>query len=134
MAVVGDLFADARRGRAMGTVMASFSVASIVGIPAGLFLANKLAWWAPFAAIGGMCVPVWLLVWHLLPSVRGHLHRRHANPWREYREVLFRSSHVRSYALTTLLVMSSFMVVPYLTRHRRFGKHDARRLVVGLLA
>src|SRR5437867_856865 len=42
LAVVGDLFADARRGRAMGVVMSSFSVASIAGIPAGLFLAEHL--------------------------------------------------------------------------------------------
>jgi MFS transporter, DHA1 family, inner membrane transport protein len=117
MAVVGDLFADARRGRAMGIVMSSFSVASIAGIPVGLFLADKLAWWAPFAVIGAMCVPVWLLAWFVLPSVRGHLHRRHSNAWREYREVLFRSTHVRSYLLTTLLVLSSFMVVPFLTSY-----------------
>jgi DHA1 family inner membrane transport protein len=117
MAVVGDLFADARRGRAMGAVMSSFAVASIVGIPAGLFLAEYFAWWVPFAAIGGMCIPVWLTAWLVLPPIRGHLHKRHPNPWREYREVLLRSTHLRSYVLTTLLVMSSFMVVPFLTSY-----------------
>ena len=101
----------------MGIVMSAFSVASIAGIPAGLFLAERFAWWAPFAAIGGMCVPAWLLAWFVLPPVRGHLHQRHANPWREYREVLTRSSHLRSYVFTTMLVMSSFMVIPFLTSY-----------------
>src|SRR5207253_9319070 len=103
MAVVGDLFADARRGRAMGVVMSSFSVASIVGIPAGLFLAEKIAWWAPFAAFGGLCVPVWVLAWFVLPSIRGHLHKRHPSPWREYRRVLLRPTPLGAELPTTIL-------------------------------
>jgi predicted MFS family arabinose efflux permease len=114
-AIVGDLFADARRGRAMGAVMAAFSVASIAGIPAGLQLAEWFGWWAPFAAIGMLCIPIWPLTWFVLPPLRGHLHRRHSNPLVEYVEILTRPTHLRSYLLTTLLVMSSLMVAPYLT-------------------
>jgi DHA1 family inner membrane transport protein len=117
MAVVGDLFADARRARAMGVVMTAFSVASAAGIPAGLFLAQEIAWWAPFAAIGGVCLPFWVLAAFVLPSLRGHLHRRHTNPWMEYRDILTRPTHLRAYALTMLLVMSSFMVIPFLATY-----------------
>jgi predicted MFS family arabinose efflux permease len=115
--IVGDLFADARRGRAMGAVMAAFSVASIAGIPAGLKLAEWFGWWAPFVAIGALSVPVWPLALFLLPPLRGHLHRRHTNPLVEYLEILTRPTHLRSYLLTTLLVMSSLMVAPYLTTY-----------------
>ncbi len=117
MAIVGDLFADARRATAMSFVMSSFSVAIIMGIPVGLALAQRFTWWTPFAAIGALCIPFGAMAFFVLPTVRGHLHRRHANPWREYGEVLTRPTHLRAYLLTTLLVMSSFMVAPFLTTY-----------------
>src|SRR5262249_31757973 len=41
LAIVGDVFPNSRRGQAMGVIMSSFSVASIIGIPLGLLLANS---------------------------------------------------------------------------------------------
>jgi predicted MFS family arabinose efflux permease len=41
MAVVGDVIPEIRRGKAMGIVMSSFSVASIFGVPLGLYLAKR---------------------------------------------------------------------------------------------
>jgi predicted MFS family arabinose efflux permease len=117
MAIVGDLFADARRATAMSFVMSSFSVAMFMGIPVGLAMGQGLSWWAPFVAIGGLCVPFGAMAFFVLPNLRGHLHRRHANPWREYGEVLTRPTHLRAYLLTTLLVMSSFMIAPFLTTY-----------------
>ncbi len=115
MAIVGDLFADARRATAMSFVMSSFSVAMIMGIPVGLALGQGVAWWAPFAAIGALCLPFGAMAFFVLPTVGGHLHRRHANPWREYGDILTRPTHLRAYLLTTLLILSSFMVAPFLT-------------------
>ena len=43
MAVIGDLFPPEKRGRATGAVMSSFAVASIMGLPLGLLLA-ELVW------------------------------------------------------------------------------------------
>src|SRR5579884_2781678 len=52
LAIVGDVFPESRRATAMGVVMSAFSVASIVGIPAGIFLANQSSWRAPFTVLG----------------------------------------------------------------------------------
>lgn len=43
MATVGDVFPEARRGAATGVIMSSFSVASIIGVPFGLYLAHLLS-------------------------------------------------------------------------------------------
>jgi len=48
LAIIGDVVPDARRGRAMGLVMAAFSVASVLGVPLGLFLAGLSDWHTPF--------------------------------------------------------------------------------------
>src|SRR5262249_39096820 len=51
LAIVGDVVPMERRGAAMGLVMSSFSVASIVGVPLGINLAALLNWHVPFYAI-----------------------------------------------------------------------------------
>ena len=43
-AIVTDLIPFKRRGRAMGTIMATFSITSIFGIPTGLAIANAWGW------------------------------------------------------------------------------------------
>jgi predicted MFS family arabinose efflux permease len=116
MAIVGDLFADARRGTATGAVMSAFSVATVAGVPTGLFLANKFGWWAPFAAIGGLSLPVLAMAWMVLPPLRSHLSgRRNVDPVKEFVEVITQPTHLRAYVLMILLVTSSFMVIPYLS-------------------
>src|SRR5579871_557621 len=73
LAIIGDLFSDSRRGRAMGVMMSAFSVALIVGVPAGLYLANRFGWRSTFGVLGVVSALVLLLVLRVLPPLRGHL-------------------------------------------------------------
>ncbi len=43
MAIIGDVFPDERRGRATGILMSAFSLASVLGVPFGLFLGTSTA-------------------------------------------------------------------------------------------
>ncbi|HTU22076.1 MAG TPA: MFS transporter [Gemmataceae bacterium] len=115
LAIVGDAFPGMRRGRAMGAIMSAFSVASIVGIPAGLYLANDLNWRAPFAALAFLGAAVLVLVGFVLPSMRGHLvrGRQIVNVW----SIFCEPTHLRAYLLMTALVLSSFLIVPYLASY-----------------
>lgn len=45
--IVADVVPFERRGRAMSMVMSSFSVATVAGVPMGLWLATRLGWQAP---------------------------------------------------------------------------------------
>jgi predicted MFS family arabinose efflux permease len=115
LAIVGDAFPGARRGRAMGAIMSAFSVASIVGVPAGLYLANLVDWRAPFVALAGLSAVVFVLVFLVLPPMRGHLVRGRtaAHLW----SVFLEPSHLRAYLLMIALVLSTFMIVPYLASY-----------------
>ena len=79
LAIIGDVLPDARRGLGMGVIMSAFSVASILGVPAGLFLANLSTWRTPFVVLGLLSVAVLGLAWAccrrcadiwLIPDVR----------------------------------------------------------------
>src|SRR5205823_945439 len=73
LAIIGDVFADYRRGTATGVVMSAFSVASIVGVPAGLLAASRFGLGAPFTILAALSAATWVLAAWLLPPLRGHL-------------------------------------------------------------
>ena len=114
LAIVGDSFPPSRRGTAMGVVMSGFSLASVAGVPAGLLLAQSSPWgWrAPFAVLAVVSVVLFAFAWLLMPTVRGHLAGSHRPTalW----DIATRPAHLRAYLLMTLLVFSTFMVIPYI--------------------
>jgi predicted MFS family arabinose efflux permease len=115
LAIVGDAFPGPRRGRAMGAIMSAFSVASIAGVPVGLYLANRMNWRAPFVALGILSAAVIVLIGLVLPPLRGHLVR--GRPAINLRSIFIEPTHVRAYLLMTALVFTSFMIAPYLASY-----------------
>jgi predicted MFS family arabinose efflux permease len=116
LAIVGDVFGIERRGTAMGIVMWGFSLATVLGVPVGLVLAEGAGdWRVPFAAIGGLGFLLLALCWYALPPLRGHLRADGvAHPRVNLWAVLSEPTHVRAYALSVALVMSTFLVIPFL--------------------
>jgi predicted MFS family arabinose efflux permease len=112
MATVGDVFGDHRRGTAMGVVMSSFAVASIVGLPIGLYLAEHGGVGLPFIALAGLCTVVWLAAFWIMPSLRGHINAQHANysMWK----IATAKSHLLAFAFTITIVFGAFSVAPFI--------------------
>ncbi|MES2856534.1 MAG: MFS transporter, partial [Bdellovibrionota bacterium] len=71
--VIGDSFPEKNRGAATGTVMSSFSLATIVGVPVGIFLAESWGWRIPFLALGFTSIPLMIGCLMCLPSLREHM-------------------------------------------------------------
>lgn len=115
LAVVGDAIPPARRGAAMGTIFSAFSLASIAGVPAGLFLANRLGWHAPFFLLTALSVAILILAGKALPRMGDHLARAKDSPWTGIKAILGKGNHWLAFALTVFMTMAGFMVVPYLS-------------------
>lgn len=73
LAIIADAIPPERRGKALGAVMGAFSVASILGVPAGLELAERFGWRAPFFAVAGLGLLITLAAVGVMPAMRGHL-------------------------------------------------------------
>ena len=114
MAIIGDVFPNERRGAAIGAVTSAFAVASIVGLPAGLLLATHFGLGAPFFALAGLSVPVWIAAYFRLPSLSSHRQRVAGKIWDEFKQVMTHPSHLRSFAFMFALVMGTFTVIPFL--------------------
>jgi predicted MFS family arabinose efflux permease len=120
LTIVSDVFPESRRATAMGVVMSSYSVANIIGIYAGLEVAEWLGWWGPFAVLAALCLPVLGLAWYVLPPLRRHLERNHYRPetlaevMNHLIEMICKPRHLRAYALATAMMLSSWTIIPYL--------------------
>ncbi len=114
MAIIGDLVPAERRGRAIGTVMASYGLCAVAGVPLGLALASAWGWRAPFWVICALAGVLWLCALRLLPTVDRHL----ATPGEEQGRLSLASGRGSGLAwgwvLTFSVVFSSFLLIPYL--------------------
>ncbi|PHK98477.1 MFS transporter [Neolewinella marina] len=75
LAIVGDVIPLARRASAMGWVMTAFSAASVVGVPAGIWIAAEYSWHAPFYATAALAAIFVTVAFFFVPPMRGHLRR-----------------------------------------------------------
>jgi MFS transporter, DHA1 family, inner membrane transport protein len=115
MAIVGDVFPEHRRGRAMGALMSAFALASVAGVPAGLFLGTKWGWHVPFMALVVLGLPVLAIGAITLPPLRGHMHKAHSHPLQTLVETLAHPNHLKAFALTCSLMIGGFALIPYIS-------------------
>jgi predicted MFS family arabinose efflux permease len=113
LAILGDVIPPERRGYGMGMVMTAFPLASVLGVPAGLFLANAFEWHAPFVLLGGLSVPIWLVASRFLPALPPSAVRTH--PGRQMWEILTHPVHVRGFLVTAALVFAGASIIPFLS-------------------
>jgi predicted MFS family arabinose efflux permease len=111
--IVADVIPPARRGKAVGAMMGAFSVASVAGVPLGLWLAETYGWRAPFFAVAGLGLVVNALAIFLLPPMRMHMEASKAQQHRvSTRELLSRPTVQISYLMTAVVMMAGFIVIP----------------------
>lgn len=115
ISIVADVVPSSRRGRAMGAVAGAGSLASVAGVPAGLLLAEHLGWRAPFFAVAALGLLAMVGAVWLLPPLKGHLA---PGPVRAGTLALLSRPLVRtSYAMTALVMMAGFLLIPNLSAY-----------------
>lgn len=118
LAIVGDAVPEARRGAAMGLVMSAFSVASIGGVPCGLYLAQLWSWHAPFFALAGLSLVILAMAAWLLPPMRGHLaHAREAHPAARVWAVWMERDHQMAFLFMAVLSCAGALIFPYIATY-----------------
>lgn len=118
LSIIADLVPVERRGRALGAVMAAFSVASVAGVPMALKMAEYGGWRTPFFVVAGLGLLVAAAAIFYLPPVRGHLEpgRQAAHPV-GVMELLGRRDVQLSYLLTALVMMAGFVIIPNISAY-----------------
>ncbi len=117
LAIVADVVPASRRGRALGSMMMAFSVASVFGVPMGLVLAQWGTWHTPFVVTALLCLLAAGGAQRFLPSLHDHV--RDVPPESARREMiestrrLLGEPAVRlSYGMALMSAFGAFMLIP----------------------
>ncbi len=114
---VADVVPQIRRGAAMGVIVSAFSVASVLGLPIALYLANLYGWRSPFFAIVIVGIPILYLASKVLPVMPGSTIPPVGNYRSRFQKMLTAPGHFYAFRLTAILVASGFIMIPYLSMY-----------------
>ena len=128
LSIVADLFGYERRGAAMGAVMSSFAIASTIGVPLALYLANLFSWHAPFIFVVGLGVVIVFLVIKYIPNMDSHIQEKDDSKHRFHVLLNVLQSREQSLALvfSALVMMGHFLIIPFINPYLEFNKHYSR--------
>ena len=123
LAIVGDVIPFERRGMAMGIVMTAFSVASVVGVPVGIYLAALYDWTVPFLAVGIIGAIVTVVMFFTLPQMRDHLTdaSERTNPFRNITNIFLNPNQARALLFSISLMFGHFMIIPFIAPYMQLN-------------
>ncbi len=134
LAIVGDIIPNERRAQAMGIIMMGFALASVVGIPLGLILANSFSWQMPFYVICGLGFIVLLCIFIFIPNVNSHLKQPLKHTTKDfYRAIFSNKSTMIALSLPAIMVVAHMAIIPYITDFSVNNLHLSRTHDVPLM-
>ena len=116
LSMVADLIPFERRGAAMGVVMSSFSIASVLGVPLGLYVAQIFDWHAAFYLIVIVGIVFWIMSYLILPSVKVRTTKLSLKEnIKNFKTILIQKDYLQSFTLTSILGFGIFSIVPFIS-------------------
>jgi len=97
-------------------------VASVLGVPAGLWLARLGGWRAPFFTVAALGVVVTVAAMSMLPPQRGHLSAERRAAPTPFRDVLSRPVVQLALACTAAGVIANFALMPNISAYLQFNR------------
>ena len=118
LSLVTELIPFKRRGAAMGVVMSAFSIASVIGVPLGLYLANMFDWHAAFIFICLVAAIFWIASIVYLPAVKvDHEPTSIVQNLKNFKTILIQPDYLVSFSLTVILAFGVFGIVPFISAY-----------------
>ncbi|MGZ5282118.1 MAG: MFS transporter, partial [Bacteroidia bacterium] len=95
------------------------SLASIFGVPFGLFLATKLGWHAPFLFLVGIALVVAVLIYFYMPHMHAHIlkGKPKVNPIKVITQITSNKIQMLALLLMFMLMIGQFTVVPFISNY-----------------
>lgn len=126
-AIVADAIPAERRGKAMGKIMGAFSFASVIGVPFGLELSRLWGWRSPFFFVSVSTAIILVLLWHTLPSMRGHISEgARVRGFSVLKDMLLEPVQAMAFLFVGLGTFATFLFIPNLAGYAQYNLHFPR--------
>ena len=116
LAIVGDVIPFNRRGQAMGFVMAAFSIASVLGVPFGLRIANQFGWNSPFLLLAFWALPVQFFIFKFVPNLSTHTQAgKQVQVLQVIKNITSSPNQRKAITLMMVVMFGHFSIIPFLS-------------------
>lgn len=115
LSIVGDIIPIQRRGAAIGLIMSSFSIASVLGVPIGLYIANIISWHASFYFIlflGFIFITLSIIYLPKIPVVKSKITINSIKL--KIVSIFSNKDYVRGLFVIMLMSLASFTIIPFI--------------------
>jgi len=114
MAIITDLFSLQQRGRVMGFIQMGFGASQVLGIPIGLYIANKWGWESPFVMVAGVALIIAVLIVAVLKPINKHLGlQRDKSAFKHLWHTVSKQNYRVGFIATAALSIGGFMMMPF---------------------
>jgi len=114
LSIVSDVVPLERRAKGIGVVMASFGLASVIGVPFGLFIATTYSWQTPFLMLGILALTINIVIVFAMPQLTSHLSARHSSPMEVLQNVFGNPRARLGLAFSAVLMLGHFTIIPFI--------------------
>lgn len=116
LSIVGDVFPYEKRGRATGYIMMAFSVASVVGVPSGIWIAAKFDWRMTFKVVGAIASVFLFLIYFKIPTLNSHLKSGiiEKNPLKILQPIFTNNNQLSALLFSMTLIFGHFAIIPFI--------------------
>jgi len=123
LAIVADVVPLKRRGKAMGIIMTAFSVASVAGVPTGLWLAAQFSWRMPFIVVGLMSFFTIFLILRFVPALTQHLEngKKALHPFKVIENLFKDHNQVLALGFSIILMLGHFTIIPFIAPYMQLN-------------
>jgi predicted MFS family arabinose efflux permease len=113
-AIISDLFELKVRGRVMGFVQMAFASSQVMGIPVGLYFANRVGWHAPFVIITVVSIIEFITIAVNMRPINAHLKiKSDRSPFQHLFKTVAHPNYLLAFLFSTLLVTGGYMLMPF---------------------
>src|SRR6478735_3982482 len=113
-AIITDLFKMEVRGRVMGFVQMAFASSQVLGLPIGLYLANKWGWHSPFIMIVGLSIIIGIAIIVYMKPINDHLKiQSDHSAFQHLGKTISNVTYLKAFGATILLATGGFMMMPF---------------------
>lgn len=114
MTIISDIFTLNQRGRVMSYIQMAFSVSQVLGLPAGIYIANKWGWNMIFYVIVVLAtIVIVAIVFLIKPIVEHKNHQTTEHLMKRLWRILSTKSYQTGLVFLAIVSISGAMVLPY---------------------
>ena len=123
LSIISDIFPYEERGKAMGSVMSAFAIASTLGVPFALYIANAFSWHAPFLFVAVAGTGIYPFLYKYIPSMTHHMENREAEgPFHALQQVVKNGRQRLALLFSMLMMMGHFVIIPFINPFMEFNR------------